>query len=409
MRISNFKSQMAVAHAWTRRAVPLLGFALVLALAGCGPGEAPKQAALETVRGVKAEPVKLETVADEIEAPGTVVSAATAQVSAQVMATVTNVAVREGDAVRAGQLLVALDERELSARRNAAASAVDEATAAREEVSKAVAAAQAQADMTAKTLERFRYLHEQKSVSPQEFDEIAARNTAAQAQFAAAKAKERQVEAMHARAQSEAKAADAVAGYARVVAPFSGVVVRRSVEPGQMAAPGMLLLVVEDSSRYRLEVTVDAENAARVKRGMKARVALDALPGRALEGTVAELEAGADPMSHTVRVKIDLPPNAKNDAAIRSGLFGRAWFRRGETRALALPASAILHRGQLHSVYVVDGEQVAHLRLVTLGRTFGDSVGSAQGPRVEILSGVSEGERVVLDPANRDLDGKRLL
>jgi RND family efflux transporter MFP subunit len=168
------------------------------------------------------------------------------------------------------------------------------------------------------------------------------------------------------------------------------------VEPGAMAAPGVPLLVVEATSQYRLEVTVDAAEAMNVKRGTKARVELDALPGKQFTGTVVEMEAGADAASHTVRARIELP----RDAAIRSGLFGRAWFARGEKQAIVMPAGAVLHRGQLHGVYVVDASGIARLRMVTLGKSIGE--------KTEILSGLGDGERVVLDAANRDLDGKKV-
>jgi RND family efflux transporter MFP subunit len=395
MKISNLRLQIAD---WKRAAGGFAVAALLLAAAaGCGRESAKQAVATETAREVRAEAVMLERVADEIEAPGTVASANSAEISARVMGAVTHVAVREGDAVRAGQLLIALDERELAARRSAAASAVEEARAAREEVARAVIAAEAQAEVARRTYDRFDFLRAQKSVSAQEFDEVAARQKAAQAQLDAARAKQQQVEAMLARAQSEALAANTVAGYARLTAPFSGVVVRRQAEPGQLAAPGIPLLALEDTSRYRLEVTVDAGAMFHVKRGSKARVQIDALPGKNLEGTVVEMEAGADAASHTARVRLELP----RDAAIRSGLFGRAWFRRGERHAIALPEGAILHRGQLYGVYVVAADGTAQLRLVTLGPVLADG-------RVEILSGLSHGERVVLDPAGRELDEKKI-
>jgi hypothetical protein len=81
-------------------------------------------------------------------------------------------------------------------------------------------------------------------------------------------------------------------------------------------------------------------------------------------------------------------------------LFGRAWFARGERKAIALAQTAIVHRGQLHGVYAVDAQGIAHLRMVTLGRSLGD--------KMEILSGISEGERVVMDAASRELDGKKV-
>jgi RND family efflux transporter MFP subunit len=369
----------------------------LLALAGCGGKEEANPAAAERVSGVRIEAVQLESFPDEIVAPGTVASTATAQVAARVMGTVTSVLVREGDAVKAGQVLVTLDERELAERRSAARAAVDEAAHAREEIARGVAAAQAQADVTRKTYERYVMLRDKKSVSPQEFDEVEAKQRAAQEGLAAAQARQQQMASMAERAQAELRAMETVASYARVTAPFSGVVVRRMVEPGAMAGPGVPLLVVEASSQYRLEVTVDASEAASLKRGSKARVELDALPGKSFSGTLVEMEAGAETASHTVRARIELP----RDAAIRSGLFGRAWFARGERKAIALAQTAIVHRGQLHGVYAVDAQGIARLRMVTLGKSIGD--------KMEILSGISEGERVVMDAGNRELDGKKVL
>ncbi|MBI3670608.1 MAG: efflux RND transporter periplasmic adaptor subunit [Acidobacteria bacterium] len=380
-------------------AVRLLGFLLALVLAGCGGSPGTRPQAVETVRGVRVETLRWENVPDEIEAPGSVAAAATAQVAARAMGTVTQVAVHEGDRVKRGQLLVLLDERELAARRNAARAALEEAAAAREEATRAVAAAQAQADVASKTYERFVFLRDQKSVSPQEFDEVEAKHRAALAGLEQAKARRQQAEAAHTRAEAEVRAAEAVAGYARVVAPFDGVVVRRMVETGSMVAPGVPLLIVENTSRYRMEVSVPASaasEATRLRKGTSARVRLDALPGRELAGKVVELEAGADPASQTLRVRIELP----HDAGVRSGWFGRAWFRRGERRALVVPRSAVVERGQLRGVYAVDAGQVARWRLVTPGASLAE--------RVEILSGLSEGERYVTDPGGQELDGKKV-
>lgn len=364
-------------------------------LAGCGESTRTPAKVPETVRGVGVAVVELETLPDEIEAPGTVESVATAEVAARMTGTVTRVAVREGDFVRRGQLLVQLDDREVAARRSAAHAALEEAAAAGEEAARGVAAAEAHAGVAAKTMERFTHLRKEASVSPQEFDEVEAKHKAAQAAQAGAKARQKQVEAMKVRAASEAAAAEAVASYARVVAPFDGVVVRRSVEPGAMAALGVPLVVLEAATRYRMEVTLPAAGTP-PRRGSRARVRLDALAGKELEGSVVEVEAGADRASQTVRARIDLP----REAGLRSGLFGRAWFRRGERKALVVPRRALVERGQLRGVYVVERDAVARLRLITLGDT--------RGERVEVLSGLSAGERIVADPGGQALEGRRV-
>jgi RND family efflux transporter MFP subunit len=378
------------------RALGVSAAALLLLLTACGGKEEAKPGTAERVSGVRVAAVKLESVPNEIEAPGTVTSATTVQVAARVMGVVSAVAVREGDMVRAGQMLLTLDDREVGERTSAARAAVDEAAHAKEEAARGVAAAQAQADVTTKTYERYITLRDSRSVSPQEFDEVQARQRAAQETLAAAKARQQQVASLGERTQAELRSVETVAGYARITAPFSGVVVRRMVEPGTMATPGVPLLEVEDVSRYRLEVTLDSADATTIGRGAKARVEVDALPGKSFSGTVVEMEAGADPASHTVRARIELP----KDAAIRSGLFGRARFARGEKKAITLPAAAVVRRGQLHGVYLVNAEGIARLRLVMLGKSIGD--------KKEILSGIGEGERVVMDAANRELDGKRV-
>ena len=230
---------------------------------------------VEIIQGLRVQKIRLQNVADELEAPGSVIAVSTAQLAARTMGTVLQVAVREGDSVKRGQLLAQVDEREMVSRRSAAQAASQGATAAVAQARNAVVAAQAQADVMKKTYDRYAYLKEQKSVSPQEFDEIAAKQQAAQASLEQAKAALSQSEAGVAQAESEAHAAESVASYARIVAPFDGRVIRRTVEPGSLVSPGMPLFVVEDTSRYQLEATLPAEALNTVKKNDVARVQLD--------------------------------------------------------------------------------------------------------------------------------------
>jgi RND family efflux transporter MFP subunit len=363
--------------------------------AGCGGGNETGPQKVEIVQGLHVQRIRLQNVADELEAPGSVIAVSTAQLAARTMGTVLQVAVREGDNVKRGQVLAQLDERELSARRNAAQAASQGATAGVAQATKAVTVAQAQADVMQKTYDRYTYLKEQKSVSPQEFDEIAAKQQVAQAGLEQAKAGLRQAEAGASQAESEARAAQDVASYARVVAPFDGRVIRRSVEPGSLVSPGMLLFVVEDTSHYQLEATLPAEALAIVKKNSPARVQLDALGEKSLAGKVAEIEAGADPTSHTLKARVDLP----KEAGVQSGMFGRAFFLRGGKQALVVPGDALVTRGQLRGIYVVDGTGLMRWRVVTLGGMIGN--------QVEVLSGLNDGEVLVLSPRGQELDGKK--
>jgi RND family efflux transporter MFP subunit len=368
--------------------------AAVLA-AGCGGENEHAVPKTEVVPGLHLQKIQLRRVPDELEAPGTLIAVSTAQVAARTMGTVLQVVVREGDIVKRGQVLAQLDERELASHRSAAQAGAQAATAGVAQATKAVAAAQAQADVMQKTFDRYSYLKEHKSVSPQEFDEISAKQQAAQANLELVKAALHQAEAGTAQAESEARAAESVAGYARVVAPFDGRVIRRTIEPGSLVSPGMPLFVVEDASRYQLEVTLPAEAAAFLKKNAPARVQLDALPQKSLTGKVAEMEAGADPASHTLKARIDLP----KEAGVQSGMFGRAFFQRGEKQALLVPGTALADRGQLRGIYVLGEGGLLHWRVVTFGRNTADLF--------EVLSGLSDGDAVVLNPGTQELDGKK--
>ena len=106
--------------------------------------------------------------------------------------------------------------------------------------------------------------------------------------------------------------------------------------------------------------------------------------------------ARIDPASHSFLVKLDLLA----DPALRSGLFGRARFAGRVRRTLAVPASAILRRGQLALIFTVDADGVARLRAVTTGTVAAD--------RVEILAGIREGDRIVVTPPSSLSDGARI-
>jgi RND family efflux transporter MFP subunit len=368
----------------------------LLLLSGCGGSQERPAAPTASVQGIRIETARFDKIPDEIEAPGTVVAFQTAEIAARVPGTVTRVAVREGDLVQTGQLLLQLDDREMAARSQAAQTALQESTAAIEEANRAIVSAQAQADIAKKTYDRFVFLRDQKSVSPQEFDEVETKQKVAQEGLAAAQARLQQAEASRSRVESEARAAGAVASYTAIAAPFTGVVARRMVDAGTQVSPGVPLLVFEDDTQYRFDIGLDAAAAPLLKRGTIVRVELDALPVKTLEGKVSEQEAGADATTHTVRAKVDLP----KVPGIRSGLFGHAWIARGVRTALLVPGTAVRERGQLCGMYVLDSQGIARWRLVTQGQT--------RGEKIEILSGLGEGERYAVDPGTETLDGKKV-
>ena len=358
------------------------GALAVTSLVGCSESKPSIQAAPEKVHGVAIMEVHKTTVPDYVEATGTVHPTLSAQLASQVMGTIIRVNVHEGDRVRRGEVLVSIDEAQQQA-------AYTGAKAGLQASQESIAAADADYALAEATIKRYQMLYDKKSVSPQEYDEVKTKLAAAQARRDAAHAGATQAEAGVAQAST-------AMGFTKVRAPFDGVVISKLAEPGAMAAPGLPLLVVEDPSRFRLEAQVDESKIGAVKLGESAPVVIDALGDQPVEGKVVQIVPAADPSSRTFTVKVDLPLNPQ----IRSGLFGRVRFPKGEREAIAIPKAVVLSRGQMQAVYVVGSDQLASLRFVTLGAPSGD--------QVEVLSGLQNGDRIVAQPGDRELSGKQV-
>jgi RND family efflux transporter MFP subunit len=174
------------------------------------------------------------------------------------------------------------------------------------------------------------------------------------------------------------------------------VVTEKKMDPGTLVSPGMPIFTVEDVRRYRLEATINESDLRYLRTGQQVPVVIDALGNAELAGRVVEIVPAADAASRSFLVKVELP----RDPGLRSGLFGRAQFSRGERQALRIPRSAVLDRGQLQGVFVLDQNKVAGLRYVTLGKV--------SGHNVEVLAGLQNGERLVAAPGDLDLNGKRI-
>lgn len=361
----------------------LILLAVVLSgLSGCSSERPAVPAAPQTARNVSVLTAQRADVLDSVEAVGTIHAAQTAQLASQMMGNIVEIRVHEGDRVQRGQVLAVIDDAQPRA-------AVDRATAAESAAEQDVGASDSDLALAESTLKRYQTLYEKKSVSPQEFDEVRTRYQAAAAH------RDRSLAG-----QSQAKAALAQArtalSYTRILAPFDGVVTEKKADPGMLASPGLPVFTIEGVGRYRLEATVNETDLRYVRMGEQIPVVVDALEGTSLKGKVVQMMPAADPGSRSFLVKIELPVEAR----LRSGLFGRAQFPSGQRPSLLIPQTAVVQRGQLQGVYVLDRDKVASLRYVTLGKI--------SGADVEILAGLQAGEQFVTTPGGLDLNGKRI-
>jgi membrane fusion protein, multidrug efflux system len=396
----------------------VLSFALVImALAGtisCSGKEGPAADTTPMVQGAKFETVALQSIDASYEAVGTVRARNSSVVSSRVMGSIVAMRVREGDTVRVGQVLVEIDSREARIQTQKSGAGLVEMSGALDEVDRSIkaaessqTAAEANRRLAASTYRRYQLLLARQSISPQEFDEVRARHEMAEAEaersgrfLQSLVAKRRQVLARIDQARADVAGSRVYSSFTRIAAPINGVVVSRQADVGFMAAPGAPLLTIESGTDYRLEASVQESQINRIHLRDHVGVQIDALGQQELPGTVTEIVPASDPGSRTYLVKISIPPPGGNQKIIRSGLYGKARFVTGQMQAVTIPRNAVVERGQLTSVYVVDQSGIARMRLVKTGKTYND--------RVEVLSGLNEGEQIVIDDVAAVSDGSRV-
>ena len=369
---------------------PLIAFAVLLVGCGKEPERKPTRTESKPV-AVRTETVSITDWPTIYEATGTVRARTTATISSRWMASVREVKVQAGDRVREGQTLVVLDSRDLEAGTRRADAARAEVKSGIPEADSGVVAAQASLDLAQTTFGRMQDLFQKKSISNQEFDEASARLKAARAALDMAKARRGQLNARLAQAEQEVRSAEINRTYSEIASPFSGVVTAKTVDPGAMAVPGAPLLTIERDGAFRLEASVEESRLSSIRVGQQVGVAIDGVE-QTITARVSEIVPAIDAAARSGIVKIDLP----GIRGLRSGQFGRATFTSGNRRVIEIPVNAVAERGQLQSVLVVDNG-IARLRLVTLGET--------RGNRREVLSGLSENDRVVAPIPSSLTDG----
>jgi len=321
-------------------------------LAACGSDEPDAgEAAAAVLAATGTYEVTADSVATTVTVEGTVQARQRAEISTRMMARVSEVAVEIGSRVGAGQVLIRLGVDDVEAGRAKAEAALTVARAARDEAARQAA----------------------------RMDTLLAQDAVARVQRDQAHLMLTQVESQLVMAEAALREAETAAGYARIEAPFAGAIVARAVDPGDVAAPGMPLLVVESAGAREavLRVAPDVASALTVQ----AEIHVTSWDGRKTAGRVRAIAGGADPMTRTVEVRVELPSDWP------TGVSVTAHVPMGRRAAVRIPVQAVVRRGQLTGVHVVEGE-VTTLRWIRLGREVDD--------RVEVLSGLQAGERIAL-------------
>jgi RND family efflux transporter MFP subunit len=332
--------------------------ALLLPAPGCGSRHADAPAENRAAVVTETRVAALAEVPRAVQATGSIRPWARVSPGTKILGRVEEVTVREGDRVRRGQVLVRLERRDLEA-------AVEQAHAA-------VAMAEAELERARAQHDRMRSLQSRGSVTDKNLED-------AVAGFRVAEAAVQQ-------ARANLSAAEVTLGYAEIRSPVSGFVTAKRVESGDMASPGAALLVVEDLARVKVVLTVPESDVVALAPGAPARVAIDVLES-SWDAAVDRINPSGDPASRTFDVELVLD---NDDGRLKSGMFARATFARGTREALLVPSSAVVRRGALEGLFVLDAERRARLRWIRTGRALDD--------RIEVLSGLEPGEEFVIAP-----------
>jgi len=283
--------------------------------------------------------LQAEDVAEHTISSGSVTSDKRISIASRLSGYIGHISVREGDRVKQGDALFRVDPVDVMQTVN-----------------------QARADMgnAEVDLKRYQSLLKENAVSKQQFDQIKLRYTLAKSKLTQA---ENQLQ------------------YAEVKAPVDGTVVKKLLNSGDLASPGAIVLILENSQQLSVETHVSERFIAAIHEGDEANVELASL-GQPLKAIIRQVVPAADPLTHQFLVKLSLPVEPE----IMPGMFAEVRFTIGSRKALLLPAAAVIQRHGLHGVYLVDADNVLHYRLIRPGR-------ETDG-RVEALAGLSDGDRI---------------
>jgi multidrug efflux system membrane fusion protein len=395
-----------------KRNTVILMIGILALMVSCGRKEETSGTA-PVAKAIKTESIRPLPVDESYEAVGTVTSKTKSVLSSKIVGSIRRVDCTEGDRVKADQVLLLIDDRDQKAQLEKSRAALREAEHALEEAEQSIraaeankTAAEAKRELASSTLERYRDLHSRRTIGSQEFDEVRTRHKAAVADadsasrtFMALMARKSQIMARIDQAKADMANAETFLSYTRIISPIDGIVTAKYTDVGQMATPGVPLATVEDDVHYRLEATVEESLLGQIRLGDSVSVHVHALGQNELAGPVSEIIPSLDPSTRSYLVRIDLP-KAGSPKMIRSGLYGKARFVTGRRQALTVPFNIVMERGQLTFIYIVDPAGTVRMRLIQPGKRFGD--------RVEVLSGLNEGDRVIVEGFRSVTEGVRI-
>lgn len=351
----------------TVRAVALCAVLVGSALTACGGGGPASHVPAVAELQARTLTVVLRSVPVLYSVTGSVMSDERVEISSRIAAYVRSLEVTEGQRVALGDPLATLDSKDVDAAVRVAEAERGRARAAQRDA--------------ARDLEDSQGLYKRALVAEAQVRKARLQWEVASEGLAAA-------EAALSRAVAERQ-------YVRIISPVAGVVVARHRREGDLASPGMPLITVEADTALLFETFVSEQRVQQIRVGDAVRLRFDALDAT-LDSQVLRVVPSGNPATRGFRVKISLPEGA----GLLPGMFGRAQFTVGEQNALVVPPRAIVERGGLRGVYVLDAQDLARFRWLRTEHPVPEGV--------MVPAGLDAGERIVLDPPGDLREGDRV-
>lgn len=349
----------------------ILGISISL-LIGCGQKTTDQKKETATV------PVYIQKVAPNntsslITATGKIQASHNAELSTRFMGYITRIPVKVGDNVHKGQLLVAINNTELEAKKA--------------QIQAQITTAKVAFDNAQKDYKRYQNLYQKKSVTAKEFEDITTHFHTAKTQWETARQQQKEIEAQ--------------LQYTNIKAPFSGVITQKFVNEGAIAHPGKPLLAIENSNRLEVHALVPETEIINIKQGTSVTINISAIAAT-FSGTVTAISTSSKHTGGQFLVKVAL---TSTHPKILSGMYATVLFptttiqNMSSTRVM-LPKKALVRHGQLVGVYTPSQQNTAILRWLRLGKTFKD--------QVEVLSGLSANESYILSARGKLYNGVKI-
>ena len=361
----------------------LAGLAVVILLAGCNEKIEPGTYKADDARNIlpeKTATAELKQITQMYEAVGTVRPRTESSIEARVAGQVLSVMVKPGDAVKKGSLIVSIDSRQLKSKMEQAKQALKTAEAGKSQAHQAVIGAEAALKQASAAFKRIKTYFDSQAATAQDLEKAESAYLQAKAGLQRSKDGQKAAQAKTLQAKAVVGEAAIALGFTKIVAPEDGVVLKRFVEPGDLALPGKPLVALRTSGAFRLEAYVREGLITKGSPGTKLKVSIETL-GKTVDALVEEIVPYADPSSRTFLVKASIPQME----GLYPGMFGKLLIPVKTRNVVVVPHDAVRQVGQLELLFVKQNEKWSSVYVKT---------GTRIGQDVEILSGLNGGETI---------------